>query len=71
MFIDSFHDEKSLEEHAKFELYTKVLWEFSINAEPFECKDIKIALTELMEAQEMIGNLKQELVKAKEASCNL
>ena len=38
--------------------------EFADSAEPFECKDIKTALTELMEAQKNIHDLKNQLKNA-------
>ena len=35
----------------KFSENVQNLWNFSASVDPFECKDIKTALTELMEAQ--------------------
>ncbi|TRY80565.1 hypothetical protein TCAL_04553 [Tigriopus californicus] len=68
VFIDSFYDPKSSREQLQFGTYTSTLWNFTVNVKPFECKDIKIALTELMEAQEAIASLKNELIKAKDGS---
>ena len=33
------------------------LWEFASSKPPFQCKDINIALTEIQELQEKVGNL--------------
>ena len=51
VFIDTFYDPQDENEKTKFEENLSRLWDFSITAKPFECKDIKVALTELMEAQ--------------------
>ena len=51
VFIDTFYDSMSVKERTKFDENVNHLWNFSINVKPFECKDIKIALTELMEAK--------------------
>ena len=61
LFIDTFYDPSSPKESEKFDTYTNQLMEFANSVEPFECKDIKTALTELMEAQQSILNLKNEL----------
>ena len=51
VFIDAFYDSDDEYEAEKFSENLQILWDFAANADPFECKDIKIALTELMEAQ--------------------
>ena len=51
VFIDTFYDPQDENEKTKFDENLSRLWEFSITVKPFECKDIKVALTELMEAQ--------------------
>ena len=51
VFIDAFYDSDNEHEAQKFSDNVQTLWDFAANANPFECKDIKIALTELMEAQ--------------------
>ena len=57
MFIDAFYDSEDEHETNKFSENVQKLWEFSTNADPFECKDIKTALTELMEAQVCYNNI--------------
>ena len=61
LFIDTYYDPSSPKESEKFDTYTNQLMEFANSVEPFECKDIKTALTELMEAQKNILNLQNEL----------
>ena len=51
LFIDTFHDPSDEYEKTKFSGYVEKLWDFTMAVDPFECKDIKTALTELMEAQ--------------------
>ena len=64
VFIDTFYDKDSIFEASKFKNYTNQLLDFSNTIEPFECKDIKTALTELMEAQGVINDLKNDLENA-------
>lgn len=54
VFIDTFFEPTSPLESKQFLRYTSELWNFTTAAKPFECKDIKIALTELMEAEDSI-----------------
>ena len=54
VFIDTFFEPTNQVEGDAFLKYSTQLWNFSSNAQPFECKDIKIALTELMEAEKDI-----------------
>ena len=65
MFIDTFYVKSNQKESSKFQTYTKELISFANAVEPFECKDIKTALTELMEAEKTIKNLKNQLQDAK------
>ena len=51
VFIDTFYDPQEQKEKTKFDENLSRLWDFAITVKPFECKDIKVALTELMEAQ--------------------
>ena len=60
VFIDAFYDSGDEHEMEKFSENTKKLWDFAVTANPFECKDIKTALTELMEAQ--VGQLVSSLL---------
>ena len=64
LFIDTYYDESSPKENEKFQQYTQELMNFANSVEPFECKDIKTALTELMEAQKNINDLKNDLENA-------
>lgn len=64
-FIDTFFDPTNLNETRKFEEYTQNLMDFAQTVEPFECKDIKTALNELMEAQLAQKEL-MELLEEKE-----
>ena len=60
IFIDTYYNKNSPTEVEKFELYTDKLWQFARSRNPFECKDIKIALTEIRELQDAIGDLKDD-----------
>ena len=66
LFIDTFYDPINPFEVGKFSEYTTHLWDFAQTVQPFECKDIKTALTELMEAMQNIDELKDQLNNAKE-----
>ena len=61
VFIDTFYDAKSTEEASKFKQYTDQLMKKANEVEPFHCKDIKTALTELMAAQKELENIQNEL----------
>ena len=54
VFIDTFYDKGSRTERERFDENTDKLWKFAKSRNPFECKDIKIALTEIRELQ--VGN---------------
>jgi len=60
IFIDTFYHEESLKETEMFQKNTRMLWDYAVSREPFECKDIEIALTEIRELQNSIENLVQE-----------
>ena len=45
---------------------THLLWYFSVEADPFECKDVKTALNDLMQARKNITFLKDELKEKEE-----
>jgi hypothetical protein len=66
VFIDTFYDEHSPIEAEAFEENTQKLWQFASSRNPFECKDIKIALTEIRELQNDISDL--EMYKMEQAA---
>ena len=66
VFIDTFYDKSSQNETDKFVEYTNQLITFANNTRYFECKDIKTALTELMEAQQKIKEYEDILYKKEE-----
>lgn len=60
VFIDTYYNKDNPNEVEKFNLYTDSLWQFARSRNPFECKDIKIALTEIRELQDAISDLKDD-----------
>ena len=60
VFIDTYFDKDNPYELRKFQGETSTLLNFARNRNPFECKDIKIALTEIRELQEKIGELEKD-----------
>ena len=60
VFIDTYYNKSNPGEVKKFEFYTKKLWKFAKSRQPFECKDIKIALTEIRELQNRVVDLEQD-----------
>ena len=60
IFIDTYYNKKNPAEVEKFKMYTDKLWQFAKSRNPFECKDIKIALTEIRELQDAIHELKDD-----------
>ena len=52
VFIDTYYDKDSPYELKKFNAETNALFEFATNRNPFECKDIEIALTDIMKLNE-------------------
>lgn len=66
VFIDTFYDPHNPSEVAKFKANTDTLFQFAQSRNPFECKDIKIALTEIRQLQNDIYELennKREQIK--------
>eukprot|EP00092_Neocalanus_flemingeri_P020273 GFUD01021956.1.p1 GENE.GFUD01021956.1~~GFUD01021956.1.p1 ORF type:complete len:392 (-),score=121.32 GFUD01021956.1:357-1532(-) len=64
VFIDTYYHNKSPKELEVFSNHSRILWEYALSREPFECKDIEIALTEIRELQNHIDSLvKEEEVK--------
>jgi len=57
VFIDTFYDKSDPNEKQKFDAYTTQLMDFADSRKYFECKDIKIALTELLEAQRNLADV--------------
>lgn len=49
VFIDSYYDPNHETELNMFQKYTQELWDFATTVPPFQCKDIKVALTEIRE----------------------
>ena len=66
MFIDAFYSTDDPVEKAKYDHHVERLWNFSAQAAPFECKDIKAALNDLMEARKNITLLRDELKQKEE-----
>lgn len=60
VFIDTYYDPRNPKEDRKFTENTDKLWNFAKNNNPFECKDIKIALTEIRELQNDIQELEMQ-----------
>ena len=66
VFIDAFYSPNNPNERDKFAWNVEKLWQFSIDAVPFQCKDIKAALNDLMEAKKNITSLRNELIQKEE-----
>jgi len=60
VFIDTFYDHSSPMETAQFNKYAQNLIEHANSVDPFECKDIEIALHEIRDMQNHIDRLKKE-----------
>lgn len=60
VFIDTYYDRNNSLEVEKFEENTNKLWNFARTRNPFECKDIKLALTEIRELQDKIETLQED-----------
>jgi len=63
VFIDSFHDTNKTRELEIYKAETKNLFEFAKSRNPFHCKDIEIALTEIQELQLKLDNLSSQNFK--------
>ena len=57
MFIDTYYDKDSEYELKKFREETNKLFEFATNRNPFECKDIEIALTDILTKEVGLNNV--------------
>ena len=66
VFIDTFYEASNPKEMGEFVKNTQLLWNFSVEADPFECKDVKTALNDLMQARKNITLLKDELKEKEE-----
>jgi len=60
VFIDTFYHDESNQETDVFKNNSQLLWEYAAARQPFECKDIEIALTEIRELQILLDNLVDE-----------
>lgn len=60
LFIDTFYEEDSPSEVAAFNKNTNSLLKFAQSVQPFACKDIKIALSEIRQLQKDIEYLQSE-----------
>jgi hypothetical protein len=57
VFIDTYSDKRSDLEREMFDNNTNKLWSFAKSRVPFECKDIKLALTEIRQLHDEIRDL--------------
>lgn len=60
VFIDTYYDKKDPDQLQAFKNYTGELLDFAKSRQPFECKDINIALTELRELYEKIKEIEKD-----------
>lgn len=60
VFIDTYYDKDNPYELKKFTEETENLFNFATNRNPFECKDIEIALHDIRKLQNEIDDLKQD-----------
>jgi len=60
MFIDTFHNPNNPKELQMFQRHTDTLWDKALSVEPFQCKDIEIALTEIRELHNDMEKLRKE-----------
>ena len=66
IFIDTFYTNSSRRELQKFNHNTEKLWKFAVEREPFECKDIKRALTEIGELRADIEERRRGIERQEE-----
>ena len=66
VFIDTHHTNSSERELKKFKYNTEKLWKFAVEREPFECKDIKRALTEIGELRDKIEDRRRDIKRQNE-----
>ena len=67
-FIDTHHNKDKPQEVSKFTKYTSELYDYATKVKPFECKDIKIALTQLQELEKEKEDLQKKLKKYEESN---
>jgi len=60
VFIDTFFHDKSRHETENFNNNSRILLDYALTRDAFECKDIEIALTEIRELQNDIDSLVEE-----------
>ena len=60
VFIDTFYHHESAHETEVFQNNSQNLLDYALSREPFECKDIEIALTEIRQLQNHIDSLVRE-----------
>ena len=60
VFIDTYHRPDDQNEQLIFSWNAEGLYDFASSVEPFECKDIEMALHEIMELQSHISKLSLE-----------
>jgi len=60
VFIDTFYDPDNQYETDQFQLNTDKLLKLALDKEPFHCKDIEIALTEISQMADQITTLENE-----------
>merc|ERR1719228_1489181 len=70
-FIDTYYHHQSEKEEEIFQNNSKSLLEFALSREPFQCKDIEIALTEIRQLQKNLESLKKEEEDKKQVIENL
>jgi len=68
VFIDSHYNNMDLNEKNHFVNNTEKLWNFANDVDPFHCKDIKTALSEIQQFMEEADKLKIELEEEKKKS---
>jgi len=60
LFIDTFYHKDNRNESLAFKANTDELLNYALSRDPFYCKDIEIALTEIQEMQNEINKFKQD-----------
>ena len=65
VFIDTYYNKSNEQELIKFQENTVKLYNFASTHNPFQCKDINIALTEIGELQEKSQELEETIVALK------
>merc|ERR1719431_158736 len=60
VFIDTYYHQDSQHETQVFHNNSQILLDYALSRDPFQCKDIEIALTEIRELQNHIDSLVKE-----------